>query len=1036
MLYLRRFLSCLALLALLPLPGIVHAAAPAPWSALAHTSFIHHKAPSLGLGIALAQDGQGFIWLGTQTGLMRWDGFQFRRYQAAPGKAGSLPDSYILSLYVDSRGRLWIGTNSGGVARYDAAHDNFITVGVGKGGLSHVQVTSLAEDGKGGMWVGTGAGLERIDAAGAVHGAHSGAPQLDSTAFANSGIESLLRERSGALWIGTKKGLWRRSADDQPLVPVHLPVEGASQPTVSRLYLDSAGRLWIGTRANGAFVLTDARQGPVALRESPAPSTLQNERIFSIVEKTAGVIWLGTEGGGIVEVDVERGRTHRIKHHAEISDSLIDDDVSALLRDHSGQVFAATMDGLSQHDPRAKGVITIRSMGDPMKLDVPSVLARPDGTVWFGVISGKIEIVDPNLGVTGELAPATGARDKELSKKELSKKGLSKKGLPKSRILAMVNGPDETVFIATQHGVFRSTADGRDIRRIDIAGRPGDSPTWSLAWQDGVLWLGGPDGIWGLSVAPDGAAQVIRHEERALGDSRVTAIRALADGSVWIGTMAGLARLDTRTGAVERVPLDPAEQTGTPGNYVSSIIQDARGRIWISTFSSGIAVLEGTDAQGRRRFRRFGTAEGLPDNGVNALVHDASGRIWISTDNGLAGIDTATFAIRKLGIEDGLQVPAYWIGAGARTPAGDIVFGGVSGVTVLRPDRLKRPGYMTSMAITQVSLGGRTMTTVPSKGRVIMPLQIAPDERERGIALEFSALDFAPPGYRRYAYRLEGFDRGWIETAAVPPRASYTNLPPGIYTLELRGTADGGGDAILHVPVVALPAWYQKTWVHVVAGLCVLLLLVLLMQARTSLLRRKKRELEAIVADRTAELRATQARLEEMAYGDTLTGLPNRRLFNDTLRRMTAQAARGGQPFALLLVDLDHFKSINDTLGHDAGDALLVTAAERLRSVVREGDLVARLGGDEFAILLAPGFEPAVVRDICERIVAAIATPIIHGAHTMQISASVGVAGYAKEQDSAERLYKCADIALYKSKEAGRNTWSSYEASDSPPATG
>lgn len=1022
--YLSRIFSCLTLLALLALPWLprtVHAAAPAPWSTLAHTSFLHHKAPSLGVGTSLAQDRQGFIWLGTQTGLMRWDGFQFRRYQAAPGKSGSLLDSYILNLRVDSTGRLWIGTNSGGIARYDAARDNFISIGVGKGGLSHVQVTSMAEDGKGGMWVGTGAGLERIDAAGVVHGAHSGAPQVDSMALVKSGIESLLRDRSGTLWIGTKKGLWRRSADDQPLVPVRLPVEGAGQPTISTLYQDSAGRIWIGTRANGAFMQGDPRQGPVVVGESPAPSTLQNERIYSIVEKTAGVVWLGTEGGGIVEVDVEHGRTRRIRHHAEIADSLIEDDVSAMLRDHSGQVFVATMDGLSQHDPRTNGIITIRSLGSPGKLDVPSLLARPDGSVWFGVMAGRIEIVHPNLGAMGEFAPATGARTR---------------GLPKSRVLAMANGPGDTVFIATQHGVFRSTADGHDIRRIDIAGRPGASPAWSLAWHDGVLWLGGLDGIWGLRMAPDGSAHVIRHEDRALGDSRVTAIRALADGSVWVGTMAGLARLDTRTNAVERVSLDPAAQPNTPGHYVSSIIQDAKGRVWISTFSAGIAVLERTDTQGRHRFRRFGTAEGLPDNGVNALVLDAAGRIWISTDNGVAGIDAETFVIRKLGIADGLQISAYWTGAGVRTPAGDIVFGGVAGVTVLRPAHLKRPGYRPSMAITQVSLGGRTMTSVPSNGGAGMPLRIAPEERERGIALEFSALDFAPPGYRQYAYRLDGFDRDWIETSAVPPRAGYTNLPPGKYTLELRGTADGGGDAILRVPVVALPAWHQKDWVRVLGGLCVLLLLVLLVQARTSLLRRKKRELEAIIAGRTAELRATQARLEEMAYGDTLTGLPNRRLFNDTLRRMTAQAARGGQAFALLLVDLDHFKSVNDTLGHDAGDALLVTAAERLRSVVREGDLVARLGGDEFAILLAPGYEPAVVRDICERIVAAIATPVIHGEHTMRISASVGVAGYANEQDSAERLYKCADIALYKSKEAGRNTWSAYDAGKPTLSTG
>jgi diguanylate cyclase (GGDEF)-like protein len=178
-----------------------------------------------------------------------------------------------------------------------------------------------------------------------------------------------------------------------------------------------------------------------------------------------------------------------------------------------------------------------------------------------------------------------------------------------------------------------------------------------------------------------------------------------------------------------------------------------------------------------------------------------------------------------------------------------------------------------------------------------------------------------------------------------------------------------------------------------------------------------------MVEARTAELRATQAQLETLAYGDALTGLANRRLFNDDLRLLVALAERGGGPtFALLLVDLDRFKPVNDTYGHDAGDALLVAAADRLCAAVRESDRPFRLGGDEFAVLLSQPADSAALEPVCARILANLAAPLPHGDVIIEISASIGAAIF-REGDSHEQLYKRADLALYEAKAAGRNTW-------------
>ena len=161
-----------------------------------------------------------------------------------------------------------------------------------------------------------------------------------------------------------------------------------------------------------------------------------------------------------------------------------------------------------------------------------------------------------------------------------------------------------------------------------------------------------------------------------------------------------------------------------------------------------------------------------------------------------------------------------------------------------------------------------------------------------------------------------------------------------------------------------------------------------------------------------------------MAYLDVLTGLPNRRAFNDDLRRFIAECGRGQGDFALLLIDLDGFKAINDTVGHGAGDAVLVEIAGRLRTLIRETDLAARLGGDEFCVILAQPRDTAAVDSACARIIKKLSEPIVLADRIVVIGASIGVAKVPRERATTpDELHKAADMALYEAKRGGRNTW-------------
>lgn len=180
-------------------------------------------------------------------------------------------------------------------------------------------------------------------------------------------------------------------------------------------------------------------------------------------------------------------------------------------------------------------------------------------------------------------------------------------------------------------------------------------------------------------------------------------------------------------------------------------------------------------------------------------------------------------------------------------------------------------------------------------------------------------------------------------------------------------------------------------------------------------------ELLALALERRFHLR----QLHDAARHDPLTGLPNRMGFFERLE--ADLAVRSAHPdrvtVALLFIDLDGFKPINDTLGHDAGDALLVETARRLRTIARKADVVARLGGDEFAILLADAGVPSAVDMACARILAAFDTPVLHEGHEMRTSPSIGVSLFPSDGTTQDALYKSADLALYEAKRSGRHTW-------------
>jgi diguanylate cyclase (GGDEF)-like protein/PAS domain S-box-containing protein len=181
-------------------------------------------------------------------------------------------------------------------------------------------------------------------------------------------------------------------------------------------------------------------------------------------------------------------------------------------------------------------------------------------------------------------------------------------------------------------------------------------------------------------------------------------------------------------------------------------------------------------------------------------------------------------------------------------------------------------------------------------------------------------------------------------------------------------------------------------------------------------------EIEGIIIDIT-ERKAAEDKISLLARTDSLTGLANRGTFHERLRQTFSSTKRGGNPFAIMYLDLDHFKAVNDTWGHQAGDTLLREVGVRLKACTRDNDVVARLGGDEFAVLQADMNEPSNAGTLAAAIQAALTRPSLVDGNELHVTVSIGICPYDADSAGPDSMLAQADLALYRSKEEGRNRY-------------
>jgi diguanylate cyclase (GGDEF)-like protein len=992
---------------------------------------------------ALAQDRTGFLWIGTQGGLVRYDGYRFRVYRGDPADPHALGGSYVRSLLAAADGRLWVGTFASGLAVYDPATDAFTRYRhdpADPRSLAHDRVEGLAEDRAGRLWIATYEGLDRLDprTGRLAHFRHRAG---DARSLASDRVRGVLVDRGGRLWVGSEDGLQLWSGDDAAgfaRVASDPAVAGSlAGKFVSKLFEDARGQIWIGTTADGAAVL-DPRTG-ILHRFAPGPGGLSHFWVYAIAQPLPGEIWIATFGGGIDIVDpASLAIVGRLRQDPALETTLGSDRVGALLRDRSGLIWVGTWGrGLMRHDPAARAFRALRyTPNRPGGLSHPEVvraLARRDGTIWAGTNGNGVDVLTADGRRIGGFRPDR--RDAGA--------------LADGSVTCLAEAADGTVWIATLDGTLHRLRPGaRRFERLTAAdGLPG-GPIRALTFApDGVLWAGAAEGLARIDprLPPRGSRVVAFHHRQgdptSLSGIAVEAIAFGRDGTLWVGTDSGLDTFDPLRGVATRVPFAAGRGDGLAAGWVPDLLVARDGRLWVGT-GGGACVLTAWNGRAAR-CEPVAPRLGRAAEPVEALIEDRQGYVWIGPR---LRVDPRRWTAQEFGPADGCAFHDFFIASRTRTADGTLLFGSPEGLLAVQPERIAPWTYQPPLVVTSLRVDG-----VERRGEAALRhLVLAPGER--GFRVEFAALDFTAPARNAYRYRLQGFDDRWLAAGAAERSLAYTSLPPGDYALRIQGTNRAGRWSAheIRLPVTVRPAFYQTRAFAVLAALALAALAYGAYRLRVRRLEARGRALERLVGERTVslaaanrDLAAAYARIEQASLTDPLTQLRNRRFLEQGIaadlelavrRHEDGEGAAADGSLIFLLLDLDHFKSVNDTHGHAAGDAVLVQTAELLLAACRASDHVVRWGGEEFLVVARFG-DRRDAPALAEKLRAAIAGHPFRLADgtVLRRTGSLGFASFpfAPRLPRAvgwQEVVAVADLGLYAAKHSGRDAWVGIEA--------
>lgn len=750
----------------------------------------------------IIQDSHGFLWIATQDGLNRYDGYSFKPYRNNPLDSSSLSNNNINSLCEDRFGNIWLGTNFGlsMLNRKTGKFINYYSEVNDSKTISDNRIYCVYEDKEGAIWIKTALSVDKLndDSQTFTRYPHYN----DLFTFSTDAADfDLLEDSQGVLWVGTKDGLcfldrklsiYKRFSHD-PSNP-----KSISGNKVKCIYEDSKGNLWIGTdnglnlynRNSGNFLSFFKRNG----KENKLKSSVIN----SVHEDKKGLIWIGTDVG----FSTFDPTTHSIITHNDLNsngEKILNPSVTSFVEDMSGILWIGTLQGLIKWDRKPSKFDLYSKNNDGLPLFdnnfIGSICQDKTGNLWIGTWGSGLFQYNPKTNQKIHFST-----------------------LKENRIVSdfvysiFLNSRDELI-IGTRDGVQVYLPDRMrfvdffNYKKINSLGLFNNNRVFAFAEdRKGGFWIATKIGLFHIKEKEFLGYYNNPNDSNSITSGEVYDVIVDRKGFVWAGTINGLNRINPETKEIVRFVCN-ANFTGEQliSNDILSLLEDKTGNLWVGT-SSGLHKFDANTG----KFKLYTEDNGLPNNVIYSLEEDNKGKIWMSTNWGLAVLNPLSELVKTYDVADGLQSQEFNIGASFKSRSGELFFGGIAGLNSFYPDSIIPNKNIPNIALTAFELlGSKEKKTINVDGLT----EVEIPQNFNVFTIDFASLDFTRPENNLYEYQMIGLSDQWIDLG-TKHSATFSNLNTGTYIFTVKGSNSDltwNDKGVSLKIIVNIPFWRTNT---------------------------------------------------------------------------------------------------------------------------------------------------------------------------------------------------------------------------------
>lgn len=809
---------------------------------------------SSGSVTCVLQDSKGFIWIGTEDGLNKFDGYQIQVFRHNILMPNTIGGNSIRTLFEDSRKNLWIGLKGDGLSRLNLETGKFTTYRHTKSpeSLSYNDVAGLVEDKSGNLWIAVDrGGLDMFDYEKEIF-THYNTQEHQSAGFLNNALTDIKLDKKGNLWLSSwGGGVFRFDTNSkQFIVPdfwVQQPSDEIACRHIFKLYIDTDDNIWAGSAHGGLYKIDISEDTYKQFAPCGNPECISNRSIRSIYEDEDGMLWVATDGTGINVMDKKTEKVIKTIRRKENGKSLLSDNTFNIYRDNMNMMWIGTSMGINYFNPNAiQFNLYQKSANAHLSLSesqVMAILKDRTGNIWIGGINNLDKINPSRTSIkryqTDNLMYHDSFRFNQ----------------------ALCEDSDGNIWLGSYSDYLLKYNPATDqFSRIKIPSISGRMLPYSNVYaiyedMDKTLWLATELGTLNYNPKTEVFTPLFFSKNIIYPEEKSHVIYRDKDMDFWVGTEGGLRRYSKDLKSQTLYKVDENASNGLTNNFITTIMEDMNNNFWVGTHGGLHLFDKKTD-----KFKLVTHSGKRLGDPVLGLCEDKTGNLWLSTISGIIKYDPKIEKFHMYDQSDGLQDKDFYLGAYYQASDGELFFGGKSGFNSFFPETLKTNTTIPKVLITDLLIFNNSVE--PSdKGILQKPISETKSIRlkhsESVVTFRFVALNYISPQKNKYAYKLEGFDKDWIASNANQRTATYTNLPAGDYIFMVKASNNDGvwNEEGTQIKIKVLPPFW-RSWIAYLLYLFLTFLVIYLVIKYFTIRERDRTKLEIaqIEAQRIKEI--------------------------------------------------------------------------------------------------------------------------------------------------------------------------------------